>query len=292
MNTRIKRLLIGLLAVPAIQLISGVLPSAHAGEEVLSAADNTLVLTSSALVLLMTPGLAFFYGGFTQARNVLNTMAMSLVMMGIATLVWAIAGFSLAFSDGGDLNAYIGNPFTYAFLENLPSNWDGLKIPGLSFALFQGMFAIITPALISGALVERITFRFWCFFTPIWLLVVYSPLAHMVWGGGMLGKDLDFAGGTVVHISSGVSALVLAGLIGARSNWPGGLKPPHDVTQILLGTGLLWFGWFGFNGGSQLAVGGAELPFTTTHVSAAAGMVLGEVLNGLELALLVLLMEC
>ena len=135
------------------------------------------------------------------------------------------------------------------------------------------MFAIITPALISGALVERISFRFWCLFTPIWLLLVYAPLAHMVWGGGLLGKDLDFAGGTVVHISSGVSALVLAALIGARKQWPQSVRPPHDVTQILLGTGLLWFGWFGFNGGSQLTVAGAELPFTTTHVAAAAGLV-------------------
>ena len=125
----------------------------------------------------------------------------------------------------------------------------------------------------SGALVERISFRFWCLFTPVWLLLVYAPLAHMVWGGGLLGEDLDFAGGTVVHISSGVTALVLAGLLGARRNWPQSMRPPHDVTQILLGTGLLWFGWFGFNGGSQLSVAGAELPFTTTHVAAAAGLV-------------------
>ena len=262
-----------MLAVPAIQLIFASFLPANATESNLSAADNTLILTSSALVLLMTPGLAFFYGGFTQAKNVLNTMAMSFVMMGIATLVWSTVGFSLAFSDGGASNAYIGNPSTYAFLENLPSNWPGLQIPGLSFALFQGMFAIITPALISGALVERISFRFWCFFTPIWILLVYAPLAHMVWGGGLLGKDLDFAGGTVVHISSGVSALVLAGLIGSRNSWPKGIKPPHDITQILIGTGLLWFGWFGFNGGSQLSVGGAELPFTTTHVSAPAELV-------------------
>ena len=259
--------------MPALQLIFASFLPANATESNLSAADNTLILTSSALVLLMTPGLAFFYGGFTQAKNVLNTMAMSFVMMGIATLVWSTIGFSLAFSDGGASNAFIGNPSTYAFLENLPSNWEGLQIPGLSFALFQGMFAIITPALISGALVERISFRFWCFFTPIWILLVYAPLAHMVWGGGLLGKDLDFAGGTVVHISSGVSALVLAGLIGSRSTWPKGIKPPHDITQILIGTGLLWFGWFGFNGGSQLSVSGAELPFTTTHVSAAAGLV-------------------
>ena len=273
LRTRIGKIGIALLAVPALQLIFASFLPANATESNLSAADNTLILTSSALVLLMTPGLAFFYGGFTQAKNVLNTMAMSFVMMGIATLVWSTIGFSLAFSDGGASNAFIGNPSTYAFLENLPSNWEGLQIPGLSFALFQGMFAIITPALISGALVERISFRFWCFFTPIWILLVYAPLAHMVWGGGLLGKDLDFAGGTVVHISSGVSALVLAGLIGSRSNWPKGIKPPHDITQILIGTGLLWFGWFGFNGGSQLSVSGAELPFTTTHVSAAAGLV-------------------
>ncbi|WP_255441065.1 ammonium transporter [Synechococcus sp. HK01-R] len=273
LQSRFRRLLIAALCVPALQVISAALLPAHAGEAALSDADNTLILTSAALVLLMTPGLAFFYGGFVQGRNVLNTMAMSFVMMGIATLVWASFGFSLAFSDGGAFNAVVGNPFSFALLENIPPIWDGLSIPGLSFALFQGMFAIITPALISGALVERLSFRFWCVFTPVWLLVVYAPLAHMVWGGGFLGKDLDFAGGTVVHISSGVTALLLAALVGARKQWPRSVRPPHDVTQILLGTGLLWFGWFGFNGGSQLAVSGAELPFTTTHLSAAAGLV-------------------
>ncbi|MBV2350168.1 ammonium transporter [Synechococcus sp. HK05] len=266
-------MLIAALTVPALQLLLGAFLPAQAAEATLDSSDNTLLLISAAMVLLMTPGLAFFYGGFVQGRNVLNTMAMSFVMMGIATLVWASFGFSLAFADGGAAQAVVGNPFTFALLERLPEVWDGLAVPGLTFALFQGMFAIITPALISGALVERISFRFWCLFTPIWLLLVYSPLAHMVWGGGFLGKDLDFAGGTVVHISSGVTALVLAGLIGARRQWPKAIRPPHDVTQILLGTGLLWFGWFGFNGGSQLAVGGAEIPFTTTHVAAAAGLV-------------------
>ena len=270
---RLRRFLIALLVVPAMQLLSSALLPAYADDASLSAADNTLILTSAALVLLMTPGLAFFYGGFVQARNVLNTMAMSFVMMGIATLVWVSFGLSLAFSDGGALNGVIGNPFSFAMLENVPDIWDGLAIPGLSFALFQGMFAIITPALISGALVERISFRFWCVFTPVWLLVVYAPLAHMLWGGGFLGKDLDFAGGTVVHISSGVSALLLAGLVGWRKQWPNSVRPPHDVSQILLGTGLLWFGWFGFNGGRQPSVNGAELPFTTTHISAATGLV-------------------
>ncbi len=261
LRARWRNALIAAAAVPVMQLLCGALLPAEAVEG------------AAALVLLMTPGLAFFYGGFVQGRNVLNTMAMSFVMMGIATLVWASFGFSLAFADGGTLQPWIGNPFSYAQLENIPAAWQPLAIPGLSFALFQGMFAIITPALISGALVERISFRFWCLFTPVWLLLVYAPLAHMVWGGGLLGKDLDFAGGTVVHISSGVTALMLAALLGARRGWPQSMRPPHDVTQILLGTGLLWFGWFGFNGGSQLTVAGAELPFTTTHVSAAAGMV-------------------
>ena len=261
LRARWRNALIAAAAVPVMQLLCGALLPAEAVEG------------AAALVLLMTPGLAFFYGGFVQGRNVLNTMAMSFVMMGIATLVWASFGFSLAFANGGTLQPWIGNPFSYALLENIPAAWQPLAIPGLSFALFQGMFAIITPALISGALVERISFRFWCLFTPVWLLLVYAPLAHMVWGGGLLGKDLDFAGGTVVHISSGVTALMLAALLGARRGWPQSMRPPHDVTQILLGTGLLWFGWFGFNGGSQLTVAGAELPFTTTHVSAAAGMV-------------------
>lgn len=271
--SRQRRLLIAVATVPAAQVLAASYLPAQAAESAVSSSDNTLLLVSAALVLLMTPGLAFFYGGFVQGRNVLNTMAMSFVMMGIATLVWATFGFSLAFANGGALQAVLGNPFSYALLEALPETWEPLAIPGLTFALFQGMFAIITPALISGALVERISFRFWCLFTPIWLLLVYAPLAHMVWGGGFLGKDLDFAGGTVVHISSGVSALVLAALIGARKQWPTSIRPPHDVTQILLGTGLLWFGWFGFNGGSQLTVAGAELPFTTTHVAAAAGLV-------------------
>ena len=271
MQNRLKRLAIAFLCVLALELLLGHLP-AHTSSSG-AHADNTLILISSALVLLMTPGLAFFYGGFVQGRNVLNTMAMSFVLMGIATLVWVSFGFSLAFADGGAMNAFIGNPFSHALLENLSGSWSELRIPGLSFALFQGMFAIITPALISGALVERLSFRFWCLFTPIWLLLVYSPLAHMVWGGGFLGKDLDFAGGTVVHISSGVSALVLAAMVGSRRAWPQSARPPHDVTQILLGTGLLWFGWFGFNGGSQLSISGAELPFTTTHISAATGLV-------------------
>ena len=146
MKLRIKRFGTALLVVPAIQFLSYFFSPVKAGESIISPGDNMLILTSSALVLLITPGLAFFYGGFTQAKNVLNTMIMSFVMMGIATIIWLIFGFSLAFSDGGSFNAFVGNPFTYSFFENLPKTWDGLQIPGLSFAFFQGMFAIITPA--------------------------------------------------------------------------------------------------------------------------------------------------
>jgi hypothetical protein len=166
-----------------LQLLGTALLPAHAATGS-AASDNSLILISSAMVLLMTPGLAFFYGGFAQGRNVLNTMGMSIVMMGIATLTWAGVGFSLAFGDGGSWNAVIGNPFDHALLENLSGTWDGLTIPGLSFALFQGMFAIITPALISGALVERLSFRFLCLFTPIWLLVV-TPLWPTWFGEGV-----------------------------------------------------------------------------------------------------------
>ena len=176
MKTRLKTFGIAFLAVPAVQLLTYLFFPVHSAENIISDADNNLILTSSALVLLMTPGLAFFYGGFTQAKNVLNTMLMSIVMMGIATIVWLIFGFSLAFSDGGSLQAFIGNPFTYSFFENLPDVWDGLQIPGLSFALFQGMFAIITPTLISGALVEIISFKFWCWSSVLIILGILSVI--------------------------------------------------------------------------------------------------------------------
>jgi Amt family ammonium transporter len=183
-------------------------------------------------------------------------------------------GFSLAFSDGGSSNAFIGNPSTYAFLENLPSNWEGLKIPGLSFALFQGMFAIITPAMISGALVERISFRFWCFFTPIWILFVYAPLAHMVWGGGYLSNlgVIDFAGGLVVHATCGVGALVAAIMLGPRKGFPGSALVPHNRPMVVMGAAMLWVGWFGFNGGSAVAAdSNAAMAILVTHISAAVG---------------------
>ncbi len=244
-------------------------------------ADTLLMLMGSALVLLMTPGLAFFYGGFTRAKNVLNTMMMSFFLMGLIGVVWVVLGYSLAF-DTGFHSPFIGG-FGQMWLNGVGGELgdgplaDGFSISASSFALFQGMFAIITPALISGALVERINFKAWFWFSLLWSLLVYCPLAHMVWGGGYIGPfgaigAIDFAGGTVVHIAAGVAALVSAAIVGPRNNWPENQRPPHNVPFILLGAGLLWFGWFGFNGASYFAAKGAGFSFLTTTLSASAAL--------------------
>ncbi|WP_371259643.1 ammonium transporter [Calothrix sp. 336/3] len=251
--------------------------------------STAFVLISAALVLLMTPGLAFFYGGFVRSRNVLNTLMMSFVLMGIVGTTWVLWGYSLAFAPG---NAFIGG------LQWLGLNGVGFetsdyaaKIPHQAFMVYQGMFAIITPALISGAIAERMNFTAYSLFVLLWSTFIYSPLAHMVWGqGGFLGLTgglgaLDFAGGTVVHISSGVSALVAAIYLGPRKTYPDRLSPPHNVPFILLGAGLLWFGWFGFNAGSALEANNlAVAAFVNTNTSAAAAtltwLILEKVLRG------------
>ena len=251
--------------------------------------DTAFMLFSTALVLLMTPGLAFFYSGFVRARNVLNTLMMSFVVMGIVGVTWVLWGYSLAFAPG---NPLIGG------LQWLGLNGVGVRpieyaptIPHQAFMVFQGMFAIITPALISGAIAERMSFTAYSLFVLLWSTFIYTPLAHMVWGtGGFLGLTggigaLDFAGGTVIHISSGVSALVAAYVLGPRKDYPHRLNPPHNVPLILLGAGLLWFGWFGFNGGSALGANGvAAIAFVTTNTSAAAGvltwLIIEKVLRG------------
>ena len=244
-------------------------------------ADTLLMLMGSALVLLMTPGLAFFYGGFTRAKNVLNTMMMSFFLMGLIGVLWVVIGYSLSFDLG----------FKSPFIGGLGSMWlngvggelgdaplaDGFAISATSFALFQGMFAIITPALISGAVVERINFKAWFWFSLLWSLFIYCPMCHMVWGGGYIGPfgeigAIDFAGGTVVHIAAGVAALVSAAIVGPRSSYPEASRPPHNVPFILLGAGLLWFGWFGFNGASYFAAKGAGFSFLTTTASASAAL--------------------
>jgi Amt family ammonium transporter len=238
----------------------------------IEAADTVWVLISSALVLLMLPGLALFYGGLVQRKNVLSSMMHSFVAMGVMALEWVLIGYSLAFADG---NWFVGG-LGHAFLKGIDAYSVTGTIPTYAFVAFQGMFAIITPALISGAIVGRVKFKSYIAFIALWGLIVYAPVCHWVWGGGFLtGEALDFAGGTVVHITSGISSLAILTYLGKRRGF--GVDPikPHNVTLTLLGTGLLWFGWFGFNAGSSLAANEiASLAFITTLVApAAAGFV-------------------
>ena len=240
--------------------------------------DNAWLLVSSAMVLMMTaPGLILFYGGLVRSKNVLATMMHSMVLMAVVSALWMIFGYSMAFGEG---NAFFGSPAQFFMLKGVgdaPNADYAATIPHSSFMLFQMMFAIITPALISGAIAERIKFSSYLLFTVLWVTIVYFPLAHMVWGkGGLfnwaLGGSipvLDFAGGTVVHVSSGVSALVAAIMLGKRMGYPREPMVPHNVVLSLIGTGLLWVGWFGFNAGSALNAGGlASSAFAATHFSA------------------------
>jgi Amt family ammonium transporter len=237
----------------------------------MNAADTSWMLISTALVLLMTPALAFFYGGLTRSKNALNTMMMSFISLGFVGVLWAIIGYSLAFSTGND---WIGD-LSRLFLSGVDLQPQG-TIPHLLFMCYQGTFAIITAALISGAIVERMRFSAYILFITLWALIVYSPIAHWVWGGGWLAKmgALDFAGGTVVHINAGIAAFVAALLVGRRRDYQKAALLPHNVPFTLLGAGLLWFGWFGFNAGSALAAGElAALAFTTTLLAPAATLV-------------------
>jgi Amt family ammonium transporter len=244
-----------------------------------NAADTAWVLISTALVLLMVPGLALFYAGMTRAKNVLNVLMQSLASLSIVSVLWFVVGYSLSFSKGS--TPFLGG-FDYLFLKNVDQNTFALNgvnntIPHLLFMAFQLMFAIITPALISGAIVDRMKFSAYAVFIGLWSLLIYAPLAHIVWGEGgfFVGKALDFAGGTVVHISSGFSALALALLLGKRKLSHTDDVRPHNLPMTLIGTGLLWFGWFGFNAGSALAANGlAASALVTTHLAAAtAGLV-------------------
>ncbi len=238
----------------------------------LDTGNTAFVLIAAAMVLLMTPGLAFFYGGLVRGKNVLNTVMMSIIAMGVVAVEWAVLTYSLSFAPG---NAIIGGFDFLAFNGVGAAPQDGQTIPHLAFAVFQMMFAVITPALISGALVGRMKFKAYVPFIALWSLIVYAPLCHMVWGGGWLSKmgALDFAGGTVVHISAGISALVAAMILGPRKGSERAAPKPHNVPLVVLGAGLLWFGWFGFNAGSALAADGvAALAFVTTNLAAAAAL--------------------
>jgi Amt family ammonium transporter len=241
----------------------------------LNTGDTAWLLISSALVLLMLPGLALFYGGMVRSKNVLSTMMHSFVVMGLVAIQWLVVGYSIGFGD--DHGGLFGGMNKVMFSGITVDSLSG-TIPEYVFAMFQAMFAIITIALISGAVAERIKFSAYCVFAVVWTTLVYDPIAHWVWGGGWLSKltpaALDFAGGTVVHLSSGVSALALIMFLGKRHGFPTERMAPHSLPLTLLGTGLLWFGWYGFNAGSALAANGtAALAFTTTTVApAAAGL--------------------
>jgi Amt family ammonium transporter len=239
----------------------------------MNAADTAFVLVASALVLFMTPGLALFYGGLVRSKNVLSTIMHSFIMIGLVSVLWAVAGYSLAF--GKSLGGLFGG-LEFLFLNGVGMGVEGspaATIPHLAFMIFQCMFAVITPALISGAFAERMKFAGFLVFSSLWLLLVYCPMAYWVWGGGWMQQmgALDFAGGAVVHMSSGSAALVVAIMLGRRKGYGHTPFIPHNLPMTVLGAGILWFGWFGFNAGSALAANEvAANAFVTTHMATAA----------------------
>jgi Amt family ammonium transporter len=236
-------------------------------------ADTAWMLVATALVLLMTPALAFFYGGLVRSKNALNTMMMSFISLGFVAVAWALVGYSLAFTTGNDWLGDLSNAFLRGVgIDIRPAT----TIPHALFMSYQGTFAIITAALISGAIVERMRFSAYVVFISLWAVLIYSPIAHWVWGGGWLAKmgALDFAGGTVVHVNAAVAALAAVLVVGPRSDYKKASILPHNVPFVLLGSGLLWFGWFGFNAGSALAASPiAGLAFVTTMLAPAATLV-------------------
>jgi Amt family ammonium transporter len=276
------------LVVPALAVAQSGLPASaearltaveNAAKSAQSAGDNSWMLISSALVLMMTgPGLALFYGGLVRRKNILSTIMHSFSLMAVVTVLWAICGYSFAFAEG---NPFVGG-FNYLFLNNVgaaPNPDYAPTIPQQTYMIYQLMFAIITPALISGAYAERMKYSAMLLFTVLWTLLVYLPMAHMVWGkGGLLNAFssgsipcLDFAGGTVVHITSGVSALVCALYLGKRTGYPAEPMKPHSLVLSFIGATLLWVGWFGFNAGSALGASAlATSAFVATHFGAAA----------------------
>ena len=266
------------LKLSGISLISLLLicfsGSVMAGDT-LNGADTAWIMVSTALVLFMTlPGLALFYGGLVRTKNVLSVLMQCFAITSIMSVLWLVAGYSLAFSDGGSMNSFIGGFDKVLFAGVMEDSVSGTIPEGL-FALFQMTFAIITPALIVGAFAERARFSAMMIFSSIWLFVVYVPITHWVWaeGGWLFDMGLlDFAGGTVVHITAGVAALVTALVIGERRGFGVQAMPPHNLTMTVIGAGMLWVGWFGFNGGSALAAdGNAAMAMLVTHISAAAG---------------------
>jgi len=251
------------LATPTISFANGI-----------DSGDTAWILTSTALVLFMTlPGLALFYGGLVRTKNVLSVLMQCFAITCVVSIIWVIAGYSLAFSDGGSMNAFIGGTSNFFLAEMTRESIVG-TLPESVFSMFQLTFAIITPALIVGGFAERMRFSAMLIFSVIWVFLVYLPICHWVWGGGWLGQMglLDFAGGTVVHITAGVAALVTAMVLGNRKDFATGALIPHNMTMTITGAAMLWVGWFGFNAGSAVAANGdAGMAMLVTHISAATG---------------------
>jgi len=251
--------------------------SAPSSEGAINTGDTAWILMSSALVLLMTPGLSLFYGGMVNSRNVISTMLQSFICLGIVSLIWVVVGFSLVFGDS--IGGVIGNPMTFFMMNNVSGQTHNAlspTVPFILFAMFQLKFAVITPALITGSFAERVKFKGYMVFISLFILFIYAPLAHMTWHPNGLLKNigvLDFAGGTVVHMSAGFAALAGAIFFGKRRYNQGHTQTPSNIPYILIGTGILWFGWFGFNAGSALAANElASMSFATTNFAAAAGL--------------------
>ena len=260
---------LGVVAATALALSPGV----ALAQEGLNEGDTAWMLTSTALVLFMTlPGLALFYGGLVRSQNVLSVLMQVFTIACVASVTWLVVGYAIAFGDGGSANAYVGG-LGKAFLRGVGPDAMSGTMPETVFFMFQMTFAIITPALVVGAFVERIKFQAVLFFTVLWLIFVYAPVTHWVWaeGGWLYEMGIrDFAGGLVVHTTAGVSALVLATLLGPRSGFPGDVKPPHNAGMTMMGAAMLWVGWFGFNAGSALAANGsAGMAMAVTHIAAA-----------------------
>ncbi len=250
------------------------LPSLALAEDVLDTGDTSWLLTSTALVLFMTiPGLSLFYAGLVRSKNVLSVLMQCFTITCLASLVWIVFGYSLAFSDGGSMNSWLGG-FSNTFLSDVTRSSLSGTIPESVFIMFQMTFAIITPALVVGGFAERMKFSAMIWFSVLWLVVVYLPVCHWVWGGGWLGEKgvLDFAGGLVVHLTAGAGAIVAAMVLGNRKGFPRTAMPPHNLTMSVTGAGMLWVGWFGFNAGSAVAASGdAGMAMLVTHISAATG---------------------
>jgi len=271
MNIAIKKT----LTIMGVIGLFGILPeNLYAADAQLSGANTAWILTSTALVLFMTiPGLAFFYGGLVRSKNVLSVLMQCFALTCMVSILWVIVLYGLVFGDGGSMNSIIGG-FDKFFMSGVTNQSLSGDIPETVFSMFQLTFAIITPALIVGGFAERMKFSSMLLFSTLWMIFVYGPIAHMVWGGGWLGSlgFMDFAGGTVVHINAGIAALVAAIMLRERKGFPTTPMPPHNLAMTVAGASMLWVGWFGFNAGSALAADqSAGMAMLVTHIGAAAG---------------------